>query len=106
MGIVAILVMWSGTSEQTFVPPSQRSSIWNLTLTGPVGSEEKMFKDCGRRQTMTDKGTTEVYQSYKLTKWAFGSGELRKQDTRIFTSQKSYETKKRQNSTTLKTAGF
>ena len=69
MGMGAILVMWPWTFEQTFVPPSHESSIWNLTLIGPVVSEEKMFKECGRR-------TTEAYLSYKLTKWAFGSGEL------------------------------
>ena len=38
----------------------------------PVVSDEKMFKECGRRRTM------EAYLSYKLTKWAFGSGELKK----------------------------
>ena len=42
----------------------------NLTLTGPVVSEEKMFKECGWWRTM------EAYLSYKLTKWAFCSGEL------------------------------
>ena len=53
MGMAAILVMWPGPFEQTFVPPSHRSSIWNLTLIGPVVSEEKMFKECERR-TMYD----------------------------------------------------
>ena len=71
MGMAAILVTWPGTFEQTYIPPSHRSSIWNLTLIGPVVSEEKMFKECGRR------GTTEAYLSFKLTKWAFGSGELK-----------------------------
>ena len=50
MGMAAILVMWPGPFEQTFVAPSHRSFIWNLTLIGPVVSEE-MFKDCGRRRT-------------------------------------------------------
>ena len=56
MAMSAILVMWPGPFEQTFVPPSHRSSIWNLTLIGPVVSEEKMFKvwtttdDDGRRR--------------------------------------------------------
>ena len=70
MALAAILVMWPGPFEQTFVPPSCRSSIWNLTLTGPVVSEEKIFKECGRRKTTTDGGvrrTTEAYLSYKLT---------------------------------------
>ena len=35
-------------------------SIWNLASIGPVVSEEKMFKECGRRMT-------EAYLSYKLT---------------------------------------
>ena len=55
MAMVAILVMWPGPFEQTFVPPSHRSFIWNLSLIGPVVSEEKMFKDCGRRRTMMYK---------------------------------------------------
>ena len=69
MGMAAILVMWPETFEQTSVPPSRRSSIWNLTLIGPVVSEEKMFKECGRRRR--------TYLSYKLTKWVFGSAELK-----------------------------
>ena len=82
MGMAATLVMWPGPFQQTFVPPSQRSSIWNLTLICLVVSEEKMFKECGRR--MTDdrrRRTTETYLSYKLTKWAFGSGELKTNGT-------------------------
>ena len=69
MGMAAILVMWPGTFEQTFIPPSHRSSIWNKTWPGPVVSEETMFKECGRQRR------TETYLSYKLTKWAFDSGE-------------------------------
>ena len=80
MGMVAILVKWPGPFEQTFVPPSHRSSIWNLTLTGPVVSEEKMFKECGRRWRMT----TDDYLSYKLTKWACASGELKILYHRVF----------------------
>ena len=74
MAMAAILVMWPGPFEQTFVPPSHRSSIWNLTLIGPVVSEEKMFKECGRRRT-----TTYAYLSYKLTIW----GELLKGSVKI-----------------------
>ena len=87
MGMAAILVMWPGPFEQTFVPPSHRSSKWNLTLIGPVVSEEKMFKECGQRNTDDDDGrwTTEAYLSYKLTKWAFGSGELIKRTPSIKT---------------------
>ena len=65
MGMAAILVMWPGPFEQSFVPPSHGDSIWNLASIGLVVSEEKMFKECGRR---TDRGwTTEAYLSYKLT---------------------------------------
>ena len=73
VGMATILVMWPWPFEQTFVPPSHRSSISYLTLIGPVVSEEKMSKKCGRRRWTT----TEAYLSYKLTKWAFGSGELK-----------------------------
>ena len=41
MGMAA---MWPVSSEQTFVPPSQRACMWNLTLIGLVVSEEKMLK--------------------------------------------------------------
>ena len=75
MGMVAILVMWPGPFEQTFVTPSHRSSIWNLTLIGPVVYE--IFKECGRRTTTDIKRTTEAYLSYKLTNGAFVSGELK-----------------------------
>ena len=75
MNMVAILVMWPWTFEQTFILPSHRSSIWNLTLIGPVVSEEKMFK-----RVWT---TTEDYLSYKLTKWTFGSCELKMFEQKI-----------------------
>ena len=72
MGMAAILVMWPGPFEQTFVLLSFKSCIWNLTLIGPVVSEEKMFKECGRWRTTDDdddgrRRTTEAYLSYKLT---------------------------------------
>ena len=44
MGMAAILVMWPGPFEQTFVPPSHGGSLWNLASIGPVASEEKIFK--------------------------------------------------------------
>ena len=68
MGMAVILVMWPGLFEQNFVPASHRSCIWNLTLIGLVVSEEKMFKECGRRRATHDvRRTTEAYLSYKLT---------------------------------------
>ena len=45
MGMAAILVMWPGSFEQTFVPLSQGGSIWNLASVGPVVSEKKMFEN-------------------------------------------------------------
>ena len=60
MGMAAILVMWPGPFEQTFVLPSHGDSIWNLASIGQVVSEEKMFKECGQ-------WTTEACLSYKLT---------------------------------------
>ena len=66
MGMAAILVKWPGPFEQIFVLLSQGGSIWNLTLIGPVVSEEKMFKEGGRR-TDDGRGTTEAYLSYELT---------------------------------------
>ena len=53
MGMAAILVMWPGPFEQTFVPPSQGGSIWNLASIGPVVSERKMFENVDNRQTHT-----------------------------------------------------
>ena len=51
MGMVAILVMWTGSFQQTFVPPSDGGSIWTLTLIGQAVSEEKKFKEYGRQQS-------------------------------------------------------
>ena len=69
MGMVATLVMWPGPFEQTFVPPSQGGSIWNLASIGPVISEEKMFENVDILTTHihTHIPTTEAYLSYKLT---------------------------------------
>ena len=52
MGMAAILVMWPGPFEQTFNPPSHRSSTSNW-LIGPMVSEEKLFKEW---TTMYDGG--------------------------------------------------
>ena len=81
MGMAAILVMWPGQFEQTFVPVSYGVSIWNLSLIGPVVSEEKMFEnvdgrttDDGRTDGRTDNGVTGILLAHP---WAFGSGELK-----------------------------
>ena len=57
--MAAILVMWPGLFDQTFVLPSHGDGIWNLASVWPVVSEEKMLKECGRQ--------TDAYLSYKLT---------------------------------------
>ena len=57
MGMAAILVMWTGPFEQTFVPASLEVSIWNLSSIGPVVSEEKLFENVDGQTT--DGRTTE-----------------------------------------------
>ena len=64
MGVAATLVMKPGLFEQTFVPPSHGNFIWNFPSIGPVVSEEKMFKECGRQTIDARRRPT------------FGSGEL------------------------------
>ena len=66
MGMAAILVMWLGPFEQTFVPSSHRLAQWFLRRRCLKSVDD----DDGWR-------TTKAYLSYKLTKWAFGSGELK-----------------------------
>ena len=44
MAISAILVIRPGPVEQIFIAPSHGCFIWNLTLIGPVVSEEQMLK--------------------------------------------------------------
>ena len=81
MGMAAILVMWPGSFEQTFVPPSQGGSIWNLASISPVVSEE-MFENVDIHTTYihTHIRTTEAYPtsspvSLRL-RWAKNGGNL------------------------------
>ena len=67
MGMVAILVIWPGPFEQTFVSLSLGGSIWNLTFIGQAISEEKMFK------SVDDRGLHIIL----ARQWAFGSVELK-----------------------------
>ena len=65
MGVAAILVMWPGPFEQTFFPASEGVSIWNLSLIGPVVSEEKMFENVdGRTDGRTTDGRTTEWLVY------------------------------------------
>ena len=66
MGMAAILVNWPGSFEQTFIPPSQGGSLWNLASIGSVVLEEKMFENVDIH-TYTHMRTTEAYLFYKLT---------------------------------------
>ena len=49
MGMVAILVIWSGPPKQAFVP--QGGSRWNLASTGLVVIEEKKFENIESEHT-------------------------------------------------------
>ena len=56
MGMAAILVMWHGPFEQTFVPQSQGGSIWKLASIGLVVSEEKMVENIDIHTHTDDRG--------------------------------------------------
>ena len=53
MGVAAILVMWPRPFIQTFFPPFQGGSTYNLALFGQAVSEKKIFENGGR----TDAGS-------------------------------------------------
>ena len=65
MGVAAILVMWPGPFEPTFVSASYGVSIWNLSSIGPVVSEEKMFENVDGR---TPDGLTPEWLVYYTQK--------------------------------------
>ena len=50
MGMAAILVMWPGPFEQTFIPPSHGGSTWNLASIGQAVSKEKKFENVNLRE--------------------------------------------------------
>ena len=58
MGMAAILVTRPRPREQPFVLLSHGCFIWNLTSTGPVVSENKMFENVDRLQTTTEASHT------------------------------------------------
>ena len=53
MGMAAILGMWPGPFDHTFVLPSQGGFTWNLASIGPVVSEEKMFENVDNNNIYT-----------------------------------------------------
>ena len=59
MVMAVILVMWPGSFEQSFVPPSKLRL--HVKLIGPVVSEEKMFEERGPRRAMDDRGLPILY---------------------------------------------
>ena len=87
MGMAAILVMWPGPFIQTFVPPSQGGSTYNLALIGQAVSEEKMFKHCWQRQRPRPRPRQRQRQRQRMPEQGYtisspcepnGSGELKK----------------------------
>ena len=52
--MAAILVMWPGPFELSFPHPIE--APYEIWLIGPVVSDEKMFKEYGRRRTTDDRG--------------------------------------------------
>ena len=70
------MVIWPRPLEQTYVPPPQGGSIWNLAPIGPVVSEKKFENVDTHTYTQTYIRTTEAYLYYKLTIEPKGSGEL------------------------------
>ena len=79
MGMAAILVMWPGPFEQTSFPHPREApyEIW-LWLTQWFQRRRclKSVDDVQTTDGRTDNGGL-LYLSYKLTKWDFGSGELK-----------------------------
>ena len=75
MGLVATLVMWPRSPEQTFIPPTHGGFTWNLALIGQVVLEKKIFENGGWMDgRQTDHG---AWLYYKLTNEPKGSGELK-----------------------------
>ena len=56
MGMSAILVMWPGPFEHTFVRPYQGGSIWNSASTGLAVIEEKKFANIKLNLSVLDQG--------------------------------------------------
>ena len=77
MGVAAILVMWPGPREQTFIPPPHWGSIWNLASIGPAVLEKKIFENGGRWTDGRRRTDDRPWLYYKLTNEPKGSGELK-----------------------------
>ena len=81
MGVAAILVMLPKPREQTFVPPSQWGSIWNLALIGQAVLEKKTFENGGQQKDGRMDGRQwaehRSWLFYKLTNEPKSSCELK-----------------------------
>ena len=86
MGVAAILVMWPRPFVQTFVPKTLRRHMKFGFNRPNVLRGEDVWK-CGRRRASDDDGPQSCY---KLTLWAFGSGEQTTQLNIKFKSRMSY----------------
>ena len=59
MGMAAILVMWPGPFEYTFIPQPHGDSIWNLASIGPVVLRRRCLKSVDDGQMMDGQTTDE-----------------------------------------------
>ena len=80
MGVAAILIMWTRSREQTFVPPTHGGFTWNLALIGQEVLEKKFFENGGRTDDRRKDDGPWLY--YKLTNEPKGSGELKREKKR------------------------
>ena len=80
MGVAAILVMWPGPFEQSFVPASYGVSIWNMNLIGPVFFRGEDVWNCGQMNA----GLTGILLAHP---WAFSSGEQTRAKRSAFSQQ-------------------
>ena len=76
IGNAAILVMCPGCYKQTFVPPNQGGSTYNLALIGQAGSEEKMLEIVDGDPNPDDRWTESLMLHIKFREnRPAGSGE-------------------------------
>ena len=79
MGMAAIFAMWPRCHEQTFVSPYPLRLHIKFGFDLPSGyGEDALLTTNGRLRT--DAG---AWEYYKLTPWAWGSGELIKEGQRL-----------------------
>ena len=62
MGMAATLVNVLRPFQQSFIPPTQEGSIWNLCKIGPEAPEEKLFE-------ILNIFPIQMHKEAKLTSW-------------------------------------